>query len=370
MSRPPLSIRTETLADAVLSARLPEGVVWHSAGQKQDGAMLAADVRTMAGGLRAKGVKRGTRVGVQMTSSAQRLSLILALWSLGAIVVPLDPAIGALRMEHAARLARLGLLLHDADLPPAPARESLVPTELQGSPDAGNAIDPEDPALLLFDDRRHGVILSHAALLSAARGLALRYALGPADRVAVPLPLNSSAFAGPVLAALLSGAELVDPATASHLFVADPAATATLVSAPVPGAPRVVLACGDGRAIRALGRIYPAAKILNGWARAELGGIALCSDPRDPAHTAHTTFGRPLPGIEVMIVDPQTGMDRLLYEIGEVWIRGKTTMLRYDRAPKVSAQAFDRTGFFHTEEMGFLDSEGRVILTRDAHAQI
>lgn len=370
MSPPPVSTQSETLADAILSACLPDRPAWASAGVTMDGATLRQRVQGMTGGLRARGVRRGARVGVQMAPSAPRLAVMLALWSLGAIVVPLDPAIGALRLEHAARVARLALVVHDADLQAAPARDHLVPGNLADRAEPGPPVDPRDPALLLFDDRRHGVILSHAALLSAARGLARRYTLGPADRVAVPVPLNSAAFLGPVLAALLSGAALVDPEAASHLFVADSGATAALLAAPIRAIPRLVLASGDGRAIRALGRLYPGAQILNAWARAELGGIALCSDPRDPAHTAHSTCGRPLPGVEVMIVDPQTGMDRLLYEVGEVWIRGATTMLRYDRAPRDSARALDRTGFFHTGELGYLDSEGRVILTRDAHAQI
>lgn len=59
----------------------------------------------------------------------------------------------------------------------------------------------------------------------------------------------------------------------------------------------------------------------------------------------------------------------LLYEVGEIWLRGPMVMSGYDHAPRASAQAVDRTGFFHTGDMGYLDSEGRVILSVN-HAQI
>ena len=61
-----------------------------------------------------------------------------------------------------------------------------------------------------------------------------------------------------------------------------------------------------------------------------------------------------------MIVDPRTGMDVLLYQTGEVWLRGTGIARSY--AGRAGAGYADR--FYRTGILGHLDSEGRLVLPR------
>ncbi len=114
---------------------------------------------------------------------------------------------------------------------------------------------------------------------------------------------------------------------------------------------RVVLCSGSRRRMRAIALLYPRAKLFNAWGDARTAGPCLVSRPNDPRHAVFGTRGRPLPGLEAMIIDPKTGRDLGLYEPGELWLRG-----RYLRASP-NAGGYLRTGL-----RAWLDYEGRIAL--------
>lgn len=342
----------------------------------------------LASGLLAMKLRRGQRIAVSMPPSAQRLALCAAIWAVGGVVVALDPALPQGRLTMAMQGSGARLLIEDGQgrLGPTSARRldcrDLLAQGHSVDPDAlaarGARLAPEHPALLLYGDGQQdsarGVVLSHRALLTAARGLIQRYGIGAGSRLMAPLRLNHAARLTAELAVLISGASLCDQPVFSvpvtHLILADGPLPELAQGLAPDLQPQMIALSGEARLIRDWGRALPHSRVYNSYARAELGGIAICSDPRDPAHTAQTTMGRPLRGVEVMIVDPRTSMDMLLYEIGEIWIRGATRMLRYHDDLRASAKALDQSGFFKTGDLGYLDSEGRVILCRDAFAQI
>jgi len=384
------------LGDPVIGAALA-GASWGDlpAHVAQQGATSRAAMRDrilrLAAGLLSAELRRGQRVGVSMPPSADRTALCAAIWWLGGVVVPLEPSLPQARLTMALQGSGLRLLVHHSQGAgrgtSLAAVRHLACDELpaQGdAPDLGQLAEragrvlPDHPAVVLYgegqQDSARGVVLSHRALLCAAQGLAARYGIGPGSRLAVPLPLNHAARLTAELAALLAGAALCDlpafSAPASHLILADAAPVPPQAPPAVQMQPGMVLLSGDARLVRGWQRALPHSRIFNSYQRAELAGIAICSDPRDPPHTAHATAGRPLRGVEVMIVDPRTSMDMLLYEIGEIWIRGAPLMLRYHDDLRASRKVLDRSGFFKTGDMGYLDSEGRVIVCRDAFAQI
>ncbi len=72
--------------------------------------------------------------------------------------------------------------------------------------------------------------------------------------------------------------------------------------------------------------------------------------------------GRAVPQVEVRIVGAD-GKDRGPDEDGEVRLRGPNIMQGYLHLPQESAAAFDEQGFFRTGDMGRQDKDGRLAIT-------
>jgi fatty-acyl-CoA synthase len=91
----------------------------------------------------------------------------------------------------------------------------------------------------------------------------------------------------------------------------------------------------------------------------ETYGPASLTGPDDPAEKQTVTGGRPLPGNEIRVVDPQTGRDAGPGEIGEAWIRGNV-MTGYWNKPDETARILDSDGWIHSEDLVTLDADGYV----------
>lgn len=87
-------------------------------------------------------------------------------------------------------------------------------------------------------------------------------------------------------------------------------------------------------------------------------GNAAVGWPDDPLDAKLETNGTPLPGMEMRIVDPQTGRDVAKGETGLVLLRGHTTP-GYLNNPDETAKAVRPDGFFDTGDLGWLDGDGR-----------
>jgi long-chain acyl-CoA synthetase len=75
------------------------------------------------------------------------------------------------------------------------------------------------------------------------------------------------------------------------------------------------------------------------------------------------SVGKPIPGIELQIVDLETGL-RVLSpgEIGEVRVRGPQMMTGYRNRPEETAQTI-REGFIYTGDIGYLDEDSFLFIT-------
>ncbi|MCM5571626.1 AMP-binding protein [Burkholderiaceae bacterium FT117] len=69
------------------------------------------------------------------------------------------------------------------------------------------------------------------------------------------------------------------------------------------------------------------------------------------------THGRPVPGNEVRIVDPDTGREMPVGEPGEITIRGRGVFKGYWKKPEATAKTL-RDGWVHTGDMGRVDADG------------
>jgi len=68
------------------------------------------------------------------------------------------------------------------------------------------------------------------------------------------------------------------------------------------------------------------------------------------------TFGRPLPGMAIRIVDPETGAALETGAPGEIAVKGVTLMRGYYKV--TPENVFDADGYFRTQDGGWLDAEG------------
>jgi fatty-acyl-CoA synthase len=76
-----------------------------------------------------------------------------------------------------------------------------------------------------------------------------------------------------------------------------------------------------------------------------------------------TTVGKALPGLEVRIVDPETGEQCATGAQGELWARGFTIMAGYFDKPEETASAIDEDGWLRTGDLATVDEEGYFKIT-------
>lgn len=79
------------------------------------------------------------------------------------------------------------------------------------------------------------------------------------------------------------------------------------------------------------------------------------TDADDPVDDIVQTCGRPLPGVQVQVRDPQTGAVCAPGEQGELHTRGPLTLLEYFRDPDATAAAIAPDGWFRTGDLATLD---------------
>ena len=93
--------------------------------------------------------------------------------------------------------------------------------------------------------------------------------------------------------------------------------------------------------------------VANGYGLTEAGTAITVNDLR-PFRA--DTVGKPLPGMEVKIIDPAKD------GVGEVYVRSKTVMSGYLNDPELTAEAF-ADGWLKTGDLGRFDSTGHLLLS-------
>src|SRR5262245_53383672 len=85
------------------------------------------------------------------------------------------------------------------------------------------------------------------------------------------------------------------------------------------------------------------------------------SRPETPHEKRVTTDGRPLPGIEMRLVDDH-GRDVECGQPGEIWSKGPDCFVGYTD-PEATAASFTHDGWFMTGDVGVLDADGYLSIT-------
>lgn len=361
---------------------------------------MAQATDRLAGRLSSMGLRRGDTLAIWMPNRPEFVLAWFAAAKVGAMVVPVNPA---LTLEEA------GFILADAGVSALVAGpqecdrsrdacERLSQTirvlevaDLAGGDEAdaergralGEQVTPDDVASCLYTSgttgRPKGALLTHGNVTWDAQACIGVLELGCEDRFLCVLPLFHS-FAQTVCVVLPAtvGASVVllDRFTprgvltalaeqAVTAFPAVPSMYAGLLKVPAamrPELPALRLCISGGAALpmevfHAFQREY-GKTILEGDGPTECGPVT-CVNPPDGAHKPGSV-GLAVPGVEIKIFDEQ---DRELPagEIGEIVVRGPNVMKGYLNQPEETAAAL-RGGWMHTGDMGRMDDEGYLYI--------
>jgi len=80
--------------------------------------------------------------------------------------------------------------------------------------------------------------------------------------------------------------------------------------------------------------------------------------PDDPFELKAATVGKPLPHIDVKIIDPATGTVVPVGERGELCYRGFVTMMGYYKMPEKTAETIDGDGWLHSGDLATMNAQG------------
>ncbi len=366
------------------------------AGETVSNAALWARAAQMAGALAAAGVKPGDRVAAQVEKSLAALTLYLGAVAAGAVFLPLNTAYTG---------DEVGYFLGDAEpavfvCDPGKA-EALAPVvrkagvaalltlgadgrgTLAEAADAAAAMAPvaraeHDLAAILYTSgttgRSKGAMLSHGNLASNSLTLRDFWRFTSADRLIHALPIfHTHGLFVATNIALMAGASLLFHARfdAAAVLADFPRATALM------GVPtfytRLLAQEGLTREATAGMRLFVSgsapllAETHRAWT-ARTGHAILerygmtetnmnTSNPYDGARRAGTV-GVPLPGVEVIVTDPDTGAPLPAGQTGMVEVRGPNVFLGYWRMPQKTAEELRPNGFFITGDLGAFDDQG------------
>ncbi len=85
-------------------------------------------------------------------------------------------------------------------------------------------------------------------------------------------------------------------------------------------------------------------------------------DPRGPSRHRLRSCGKPGPGVELRIVEPDTGEDVPQGAVGEIWVRSPQVMKGYWNNDAATKEAVDEHGWFRSGDAGYLDADGYLYI--------
>lgn len=107
-------------------------------------------------------------------------------------------------------------------------------------------------------------------------------------------------------------------------------------------------------------KAIPNAVHVGSFGMTEASGTVCTHELSAPRNAQCTRLGTPLPGMQVRVVDPETGAEQAPGERGEIHVRGYGLCEGYYKDPEKTASCF-RDGWFCTGDIGFVDETGQIL---------
>lgn len=334
-----------------------------------------------AANLAKSGVTAGQRVALMASNRPEFVAAVLGIWRLGATAVLISPAWKRDEVDHALGLTEPAHAVGDH-----PVLAGMMPMlhldepVAAGEPLAGQPPPPSD-AVLVFSSGTTGlpkaVRHTHAALGEAVRHWREALRLTPRDRIQIATPLSHILGLLNVLTALRTGARVwlhprFDIDRMLHHIESD-RITIEMAVAPIALAiashPR--LESYELSSLRYImwGATPVSADVAEavtrrtgvGWVPA-YGTTELPVIACNPIEGARLdAVGRPVPGVDLRVVSPETGEPVSPGEIGEIQARSSSLMAGY--LPAEATAEVIRDGWYRTGDVGWIDTAGWLRIT-------
>jgi carnitine-CoA ligase len=345
--------------------------------------------------LRGLGVETGDRVTLALGNSIHWVAAAFGALKIGAIVHPVNPALGASELRFivghadprvivtdaggagavrvvrdavpAARIAAFGAVADTLGLDPLLERaDETAPASIPG---------PRHPALLLYTSgttgKPKGVLTAHGNTGVTGQHFIDRLGITADDTLLFVTPLFHGNAWGALTTALQAGATAAFPAAfrasefwplvretgATVLFTLGTILAMLLAREPSPleqkSSLRVIIGLGSAPIRDAIMRRFGVAHVAECFGSTDAGVVTLT--PRDAAPRPGSA-GPPVEGVRVRIVD-DAGEELPARGVGEITIGSPYRMLGYFRDAEQTAVAF-RGEWFLTGDLGYVDEDG------------
>ncbi|MFB9472037.1 AMP-binding protein [Nonomuraea salmonea] len=369
-------------------------VVAEPGGPRLTLARLRAAASEVARGLLALGVAPGDRVALWGVNSASWVVHAFGIWDAGAVIVPLSPRYKGI--EAGELIAKTGAEVVIAG--PGASPELLPETRvvpMGGLAARVPAREAEERALAVRDSdlceimatsgttgTPKGVMLDHAQILRGYLDWSEIVTLGPHDRYPVIAPFSHGfGLNAGLIACVMRRATMLPIASfapgALMSLIADErvsvlAGPPTLFSRVLDELERGSWDVSSLRVAICGAAAVPAAlitrlvgevgleRMINAYGLME-GTVVSMTRAGDPIDVVANTTGRPVPGIEVKVVDDD-GKEVAPGERGEILQRGYGVMRGYWGEPERTAEVVDAGGWLHTGDVGVLDEAGNLAI--------
>jgi fatty-acyl-CoA synthase len=366
----------------------------------------------VAGGLLARGIRRGDRIGLLGLNTTQWLAAFFGAARIGAVVVPLnvryrEQELSYMLGQSGARMVISTPAIPGFDFaeffekfrPQAPGVTDYLffgegfdalaaaPADPAAPAAARDAVTPDDPLMILYTSgttgRPKGAVITHGSILASARAQAEHFVMTDTDVLLGHLPLNHvGGITCTIMAALVSGGSvaLLPAFSPDGALRAIERYKVTFLGA-VPtmyvlmlgrddfadhdvSSVRLCMAGGSNvepALAESVRRAFPGAPLYGLYGLSESSGACVLSPLDDDPETVARTLGAIIGDFEARVTGPD-GAVLPAGEAGELQIRGGCVTAGYWDMPDETAEVFLPDGWLATGDMVEMEPDGHLVL--------